>query len=318
MENTAPVSNAPSTQAPQPGSNPSSQNPAKGGEGSSVKDITQAAEGKSQAQAQPEFFDIKVNGKTVKMTRQEVMDYASMSHAANSKFDEASKLRKSVDKIISTAKTNPIEALMDPTLGLTKDQIRDAFEQWYHREYIEAEKLTPEQKQLKKYEAELKAYKDAEAEKTRKAQEDEQTDLTNKQRSYLETQIIEAIEKSGLPKSKWLAGRMAFYMRQNLTKGWDAPQDMIIRQVKQERQAIMSDLTDSSDGDTLINLLGEGVVNKIRQYDLKRLRDQRSSKAPEFKNQNTPQGDGYGNKGKVSYSDVTKRLQEMRTGKKLF
>lgn len=272
----------------------------------------------SQPKGEPETFEVKVNGKTVKMSRQEVIDYASMSHAANSKFDEASKLRKSVDSIINTAKTNPIQALMDPALGLTKDQIRDAFETWYTKEYIEPESLTPEQKQLKEVQSRLKSYEEAEQEKIRQQKESEETELTNKQREYLQGQIIDAIDRSGLPKSKWIASRMAFYMRENLTKGWEAPIDLIVSQVKQERQSIMSDLTDNSEGDTLISLLGEGVVNKIRQYDLKRLRDQRSAKAPEFTKAGRHSSDGYGNDDKISSSEVTRRLREMRSGKKTF
>ena len=308
---------------------PSQQNTPQGGQatqqgnqqqsqGSDIKSLTKAADASPSASSS-ESFDVKVNGKVVKMSRQEVLDYASMSHAAHSKFDEASKLKKSVDGIIKTAKTNPIQALMDPALGLTKDQIRDAFESWYHKEYIEAESLTPDQRKVREYESKLKTYEDAEAEKLKQQKDAEETELTNKQRSYLQNQIIEAIDKSGLPKSKWIASRMAFYMRENLTKGWDAPLDLIIKQVKEERQSIMSDLTGNSEGDTLINLLGEDVVNKIRQYDLKRLREKRSQKSPEFSNSNSNSNtDAYGNGDRLSSRDVAKRLNDLRTGKKTF
>ncbi len=259
----------------------------------------------------PEMFEVKVNGKVVKMSRDEVLGHASMSHAAQAKFEEASKSRKQVESIISRAKSNPIEALMDPALGLTKDQIRDAFEKWYSAEYIDPETLTPEQRKLKEAESRLKKYEDDEKAKLDKEKTDQEEQLTARQREYLQGQIIEAIDKSGLPKTKFIAGRMAFYMRENLRQGWEAPIEMIVQQVKKERQAIMSDLVDSSEGDVLINMLGEGVVNKIRQHDLKQLRERR--RVPTSSNGGT--GPQPLQTDKVSYSDVKRNLNKMRTGK---
>ena len=261
-----------------------------------------------------EMYDVKVNGKMVRMSRQEVLDHASMSHTANSKFDEASKLRKEVDKIISTAKTNPIEALMNPALGLTKDQIRTAFEHWYNQEYIEPETLTVDQKKIKEYEMKLKKYEEEESQKKQQAEHEENEKMTTQQREYLQTQIIEAIDKSGLPKSKDVVKKIAFYMRQNLINGWDAPMDMIIKQVKADRQSMLRDDVQNSNAEQIIELLGDDVVNKIREHDLKRLRERRQ--APSFqKNSSITNAGSYSSNEKVSSSEVTRRLRDMRLGK---
>lgn len=266
----------------------------------------------SQQQTSSELYEVKVNGKVVKMTRDEVISHASMSHAAQSKFEEAAKTRKQVEKIISTAKSNPIQALMDPSLGLTKDQIRDAFEKWYTAEYIEPETLSPDQRKMKELEQKLRKYEQDEQEKLLRSQQEQEEQLTNKQREYLQNQIIEAMDKSGLPKTKFLAGRMAFYMRENLKNGWEAPIEMIVSQVKKERQAMMSDLVSHSEGESLIQMLGDEVVNKIRQHDLKQLRSKR---------QGIPTSMGYGNSQpnrdeKISSTEVARRLREMRSGRR--
>src|SRR6478752_3328124 len=68
-------------------------------QGSDVKNMTQAADGKASSQSQnSDIFEVKVNGKVVKMTRQELIDNASMVHAANARFEEAAKTKKEVER----------------------------------------------------------------------------------------------------------------------------------------------------------------------------------------------------------------------------
>lgn len=256
-----------------------------------------------KAQA-PELFEIKVNGKTQRLTRDELIARAQLSESATSRFEEAAQARKQVEKIISTARSNPIEALMDPALGLSKDQIRDAFEKWYAQEYIDPETLTPEQLRLRDAEAKLKAYETAESESKAKKEAEEQEQLTARETENLQKTIVEAMESSGLPKTKFFVSRMAFYMRQNLLNGWEAPTSVIVAQVRKERQEIMSDLTESSDPETLIALLGDGVVNKIRQHDLKKLREKR---APSFQ-PSTPREESE-TEEKVDYAEVKKAMR---------
>lgn len=279
----APQKGAPQQGKPATGAKPPAQEPAKA----------------------PELFEIKVNGKTQRLTRDELIARAQLSESATSRFEEAAQARKQVEKIISTARSNPIEALMDPALGLSKDQIRDAFEKWYAQEYIDPETLTPEQLRLRDSEAELKAYKDREREAKEKAEQEEQEKLTHQQTENLQKTIVEAMESSGLPKTKFFVSRMAFYMRQNLLNGWEAPTSVIVAQVRKERQEIMSDLTESSDPETLIALLGDGVVNKIRQHDLKKLREKR---APSF--QPSQPREESETEEKVDYAEVKRAMRK--------
>lgn len=254
---------------------------------SSVQADSGAKNNEAPKQVGNDLFEVKVNGKVIKMSRDEVIQHASMSHAAQSKFEEAAKSRKQVEKILATAKSNPIQALMDPALGLTKEQIRDAFEQWYSKEYIEPETLSPEQRKYKEMQEKLSKYEQEEKEKREKEERESEEKLTSQAREHLQEQIKEAIETSGLPKTRFLAERMAFYMLKNLQNGWDAPIQVIVNQVKQEQKAMLANLTESSDVETLINTFGEGVINKIRRYDLEKLRSSRQNQAPSFKQSNS-------------------------------
>lgn len=287
--------------------------PSQGSGGSSMKEVTQAVTGSPDKSN--DSYDVTVNGKTVKMTLQQLRDNASMSHAANDKFNEAKKTRSEVDKIISKAKTSPIEALMDPSLGLTKDQIRDAFEKWYHKEYIQPESLTPDQKRLMEYEEKIAKYEAGEKEKKELEEKEADEKLTANQRQYLQSQIIEALEKHNLPKTKNTVSRIAFYMRQNMQNGWDAPMDYIVRQVQNERQSSFKDEFSQSSAEQIISLFGDELINKIRSHDLQKLREKRQ--LPPVNSDKGPRGGGTGPMPgeRVYSSDVAKRLRDIRTGK---
>lgn len=263
---------------------------------------------------QEEYFDVPVNGKTVKMTKQQLFNYASKSSAADERFKEAAKIRQQQENFKAKAQKDFIEALQDPELGLTKEQIRARFEDWYMKEVIEAEGMSEEQKKAKETEARLRKYEEKEKEDEAKKVREEQEKLTMAQREALGRQIMEAMDSSGLPKTEFFASRMAFYMRQNLMNGYEAPISMIVDQVKAEYRKINSGVSENSTVEQLIEMFGEGVVNKIRQYDLKQLREKRNFKPP-VNNPYRPALAPGQEKNKLSSSDVDQRLRDMRAGK---
>jgi hypothetical protein len=261
----------------------------------------------------PELFEVKVNGRVVKMTRDEVINNASMSHAAQSKFKEASEMNGKIQKILSNAKQNPIQALMSPELGLSKEQIKGFFEQWYTQEFIEPSELSPEQRKARETErraAELEK-RLAEIENQKKAQ-DEETAM-NREREHFSKVIVDALDKSGLPKTKWIAQRMAFYMRENLQHGWEAPMDQIVHQVNLDRQEILKDLIQGSDYQKLKSVFGEEVIKTLQRGSLEEYRAKRNMPVVDSFESKPMQKENDSNK--ISMDEVNRRLRAMRTGK---
>lgn len=260
----------------------------------------------------PKTYDVKVNNRIVKMTEQEVILHASKSHAADTRFNEAAKMRDQHQKFMDSVKKNPIQALLDPELGLTKEQIRDQIETWYNQEFIETEKLSPDQKKNLELEAKVKKYEEEKAAFEKKKADEAEQETLSQEREYYQGQIIVAMEKSGLAKTEDNAKRMAFYMRQNLANGWDAPIEMIIQQVKNDQKAWGSNLTENSSVEQIIEVFGEGLVKKVNQHYLKQLRESRKNGGtPSFGKTSEPtQSPESG--GKVSYADVTQNMRRMR------
>lgn len=315
----APSSNQPSPASTSPSAGNVTTSPAGKGSpsanpaGSSSQ--SQSTSGSSSpASSQPEMFEVKVNGQTVRMTRQEALDYASMGKAANEKFNEASRMRKEQEAFRENLKKDFIKSLQDPALGLSKDQIRAEFEKWYMREFIEPESLNEDQRRLRQAEMELKRYQEQEQEFKQRQEQEQLERMTAQQREHLQQQIIEAFEKSNLPKaSKFALSRVAFYMRQNALNGWDAPMDLIMRQVQNERREYLRSEVDQCTPEQAIELLGEEFVNKIRKHDLERLRAKRNM--PPASSQQSPSGVGPFNGERIYSDEVAKRLRDMRTGK---
>lgn len=268
---------------------------------------------KQAAPPSQEMREYKINGKMVRMTQQEADDYVSMSYAAQQKFTEAAEIRKKHESKESEYKKNRIQAFLDYTQDLSPEERREVLEKYYAEQYIEPETLTAEQRQLKELQA-FKAQKEAEeTERTERERTENEKKMTEAQKTRLQEEIVQAMEQSGLPKTKFFVQRVAFYMRQNLVNGWEAPTETIIRQVKSERKSIMSDMTDESTPEQLIDLLGSNVIDKLMKYKIEQIRNGRREKQTPF------QGNG-ANKfnietEKTDYNEVNRRLRDMRSGR---
>lgn len=316
-----PTSTTTSSSTPAPQSSAQSQMTSQPSQTSSKNSSSSAGTGTQQpaaAAAPSELFEVKVNGRVTKMTREELIGHAQMSQAAQERFQEASRIKKQVDSLIQTAKSNPIEALMNPELGLSKDQIRDAFEKWYAKEYIEPETLSPQELQYKRAMEENQRYKQQEQEFQAKQQQEALEKMTVAQRDVIQQQIIDAMDKSGLPKTPFYAQRMAFYMLQNARNHFDAPVEMIVSQVKREERDRLQGITKDAPVEYLIETLGEDVINKIRKWDLERLRAKRNFQPAQGSYQEARSSQtqtSYQERPRMSSRDVDQRLRDIRLGK---
>lgn len=227
--------------------------------------------------SQPEYFEVPIDGKVQKMTRDELLRAASLGKGAHKRFEEAAQLRRQAEDFLGRMRDpqKAIETLLDPKLGLNEDQVREAFENWYSERFIKREQMTPEQRKLADAEQRLKKYEEQENERKQKEEQDREAELDQMEAQKLQQEIIDLVGKSGLPKTRFTTSRLAYWMKVNLSKGINAPAELIIDQVKKETNDVMKSLVQSSDGDTLVNILGEDTVKKIRKYDLERLRARR-------------------------------------------
>ena len=118
--------------------------------------------------------------------------------------------------------------------------------------------------------------------------------LQNHYANEFEGKIMEGLNSQGIPKTPTTVKRMAQLMAKNLEHGLDLAPQQLAELVKQDYIKEIQELFGSTESDALLNLLGEGVSNKIRQADLKKLKannpfNRRSS------SQSSNQGENSGN-----------------------
>lgn len=220
----------------------------------------------------PEMFEVKVNGQMRKYTRDQLIAKASLAEAATERFEEASKKEKAHAKWKESAQKDFLSALQDPELGLSREQIRDRFEQWYKQEFIDPEMMNPDQREAAKWKREAEEAKawreEQEANQRTQAEQAEASQM----RETVQQEIIGLIEKSGLPKTRFTASRVAYWMQQNIKRGFNVPQETIIQQVREELNSVTTSAANELTGEALVQFLGEDIVKKIRAYDMERLK----------------------------------------------
>lgn len=262
--------------------------------------------------AVPELFEVKIDGKVVKMTREEVVRAASLGSAAQKRFAEASELTKKAEGVLSRMRDpkQAIAFLQDPALGLDKAQIRTEFENWYKKEFIDREEMSPAERRAVDAEAKLKEHEDRIARDKEQAdrEAEEKTDATT--RANIQKEVIEILETSGLPKTRFTATRVIYWTRLNETNKFGLSNEQIVAKVQQESRGIFDSMVQNSDGEVLAKLLGEDTLKKVRRYDLERLKAKRATLSG--KPTETEPAEPAKPREKIRMSDVNRR---MRLGK---
>lgn len=266
---------------------------------------------KTEPAAKPELFEIKANGKTQRLTREELIRQAQLGYSATERFEQAAAEGKRINAILAKAKTHPIEHLMEA--GLTEDEAREAFESWYSRKYIEPESLTPDQRKARALEDELKRYKQAEKDWQEKQRESQLQAETSAHREVIQKKIIEAMDANGLGKLSKAAktfaiSRIAFYMKKAAEQGYEAPMDLIAQQVKEEQAYFRQDPPDGADWTGLIEMYSEPFAMYFVKAHLSHIRTLRGKPEP------TPVAQAEGTNtsgGRISMRDADIKLKRM-------
>lgn len=228
------------------------------------------------APKEPEYETLVLDGQEVRLTRDEVKKRAQLASAASKRFEEAVKLQKERDEWVKKTKSNPIESLLDPALGLTEDQVREQFEDWYRRRYIEPSRLSPEEMRARTAEEKLAAYERAQKEQVEQQRHhEEQVRLKKETDTWRETwqqRIIEGMTKMDLPKDELSIALIAQQLEHAARAKAEVPIEAAAGLVRDRLVNISKHFLGKLEGEALIKFVGDEIVNKIRKADLARLR----------------------------------------------
>jgi len=190
-----------------------------------------------------------------------------LSRAAKKRMAEAVAEKKKAFEIINAFEKDPETMLK--RLGPKGREIAEK----YLLAQINDDMLSPEQRELKTLREENETFKQREV---REKAEREQSATLKKENEYAQAfqeTIIQALNKSGLPKTPELVKRMAAVMSKNLEFGLELTPDDLVAEVKNDIMGLLKSIAGDAEGEQLATMFGPDVANKIRKFDIKSLQE---------------------------------------------
>jgi hypothetical protein len=247
-------------------------------------------------------YKVKVNGEEMEVTEEELIKGYQIRKAADEKFREASMLRKQAEEFISLLKKDPIKVLTHPSLGVDFKKLAEE----YLYQQLEEELMDPKDRELKKYKAMIEEMERQKQEQERAQQETMIEQLKAEYSQNYVKDITEALQSSGLPKNEFTVKRIAYYMYEGLRRGYNLSAKQVAPLVKEDYIKEQRALYSSLDGDLLVQLLGDDLVNKIRKYDVDKLKAKKTPTTP--KDQPTGRSDSKPKEKKKTYDEYMKEV----------
>lgn len=273
-----------------------------------------------------------------------LLKYAQKARGADKTFQSAAAQRKEVEAVLQLLKTDFPKAALNKALGhdpkvliggLIKQAIADGYDakeikalvadQMY--EWIQEENLDPKErenrdlkKKLESYEAEKK-----QAEEAKKKAVFEQ--MTQEAYKKFDTDITETLKTSGLPKTSFTVKKMAYYLDQayklkqeRAAEGVemrDPSAKDIVAYVRKDYEDSIKELYGQSDVETLMQLLGEENVAKIRKHDVEKFKKQPPTSSTPKKSESPlkkPAAEAKPAKGKNWLKEREEEIRQMERG----
>lgn len=246
----------------------------------------------NQQSGSDDFEEIKIGATKIKVSKAEAQTIKELEKG----FRQKSQKLSQVEKMLELAQTNPKKFYQETG----KDPYAFA-EEWMAEKY-EMMQMTPEQKDMKEKEARLKRYEDSEKASKQnliselkqysdeipeglenKSPEEIQQFVEQTRQSYqrnfqaLDQELTQACEEVGFPKDRQLMAKLAFEMMSSSKRGKPLT-------AKQAASKVINEFTSSAKGiigameiSKAIDFLGQDFVNKLREYDIKRVTDSAAS-----------------------------------------
>lgn len=274
------MSDASAPAAPASATQPATSAPKPGEGGAAPAGPAAAVAQKSVDEILKDGLEFKAKGRNVKVTTlEQLRHYAQKGFGSDVAFEERNKYEQELQSLKGAFKDPKALRKLLADQGLNPV---DLGTEWVY-EQIEAEKLTPEQQKLRELEtwkAEREKQDGEAKQKQAQAEEDKRVEAIKDRLSGL---YLDALQTAGIPPdaAPWFVPRIAKLADQAIEADYDADPkalaEMAIQDFRQEQTAILGKL----DGASLVAMLGDELVNRIRKHDLQRLRGDRQQPRPQ-------------------------------------
>lgn len=276
-----------------------------------ISEADEAAAAAAAKPAAPAREKIKVDGKELELTPEELRKYASLGAAGQKRMEEAAQVRKENDSIkkdiasfFEMLRNDPLAILNDPNLGVDVKKLAERV----INDEVERAKKSPEQLEKERLTKELEdAHKKIKtAEDGRKKEEFER--LQNEQATQIERDINEAIDSNQLPKSPYVVRKMADLMLLATQQGIDLSAKDVVPIARKQMMEELRGMTGILPEDILEEILGNEKVANLRKRYINKVKAVKNSSDIKATAAGAKPGPKSQDKPKVAAKDFFKKL----------
>lgn len=191
-----------------------------------------------------------------------------MAKAAQKRMSEFSQLQKEVRSFVEALKKDPRKVLTDPTIGLDVKK----FAAEILEEEIQNSKKSPDQLAREKLERELKDLKEQRDNEKKENSAKELSRLQEQAYERYDIAISNAIEKTDLPKSPYVLGKITDLMILAVQNGLDISADDIMPVVREDIANDLKQMFAVMPEEAIERIVGKDVLTKIRKKNISKVK----------------------------------------------
>lgn len=231
----------------------------------------QEEEKEEEKSPEPKTYTVKVDGKELKVSENELLSGYQRARAAAKRFEEAAQLKKDVETVVGMLKNNPVEVLTKH-LGVDMQKVAEEF----LSKKMEDEQLTPEEKEKRELQNKLKEYEERERHLKEQQQKEREMQLQQKYEEEYSQKITSALSSVNVPKTPKTLARMAEYMYRALESGYELEPRDVASMVREDYMREINELLGAADEDTVASILGDKIIDKARKAKVKNVKQVQS------------------------------------------
>jgi hypothetical protein len=204
-------------------------------------------------------YKVTIDGEEKEMTVREIARLQSLEQASQNRFRKAAEANRKVEEFVEFAKKDPESALR--RLGYDPEEFSTSF----LKKKIEEMQMSPEQ--LKERQ---------EREKFQEEKKQFESQMETRIREEIDVEMTQAFQQSGLPKSPFLAARMAGLVAQSMEQsknGQGKPlsyQEAAVK-VKSWFQNATKETLSQMDAKAILDFLGPDMAKKLQSAFVQRI-----------------------------------------------
>jgi len=241
-----------------------------------------------------------VDGKEIYLSPEQAKAYVQKGIAFEPKVSQLGRLQQETQAFLKTLQEDPAKVLynekfgqphevLDRLLNSTKvsDQIKEKIGQWYFKNVVEQERLSPEQREAAEMKRRVQEYEAMENERKAESMRQEEQVRVERAIQVLKGQINEAMKEAGIPldhkAAPGIARRVAQIMKLANDRGMTVTPKDAMAKAKAEVIEYQRAYYDSLDEDKLVEQIGKDNAEKVRKYFLKQVKDEKKEVKNSFK-----------------------------------